>query len=201
MRFFPLLILLICLVAGFPDHETLGQGRLKYLAEPMVTYEDELMSGEVKNVPVNDLLQELLKGRDAECMVTGKLEGGVSIRFNRETSQEIIRRIMNVKSYNYTLVVHGSDSNTAGVKVLSVYQGDAVVRFETRPGVSKIIVNSPPRTSSDSKKARNIAGTATTNENFKNPEDEIKEFLNDMLASGDISREEYETVMSTPTGP
>ncbi|RJQ80845.1 MAG: hypothetical protein C4519_09435 [Desulfobacteraceae bacterium] len=193
----------ILFLLSFQPPPALSQSRPKYLTEPGVKWNNGRLSGELKDVPVSGVLRDLLQGRDFGCTVSGVLPGNISLRFENITSEELIRKIIRNNRYNYTLIVGGADSANGGVAAVSeltIYQGEAIVRFTRVPAR----IERPLRQSSmTGEPSFNYANDNQAVQTSKAPpadieqlDQEIKSFIDQMLASGKISREEYQQILA-----
>jgi len=200
--YLPLILsLLLALLIGLHSHAVHGEARLRYLSEPNVEWNDNRLSGEFKDVPVTGLLQELLQGRNFGCIVDGVLPGTVSIRFDNMTQEEIIRKVMRNNGYNFTLISkrsrltdHGA---TGGISELVIYQEGTVVRF-TRVPLSERLPEKQPSIRATmpwiANGLRTEAGhdALVNDKNLEKLDEEIKLFMERLLASGQINRQEFE---------
>ena len=104
-----------------------------FLKEPAVKWNDERLTGEVKNAPLENLITELLRMAGSNWEVIGNLEGKVSISFDNLTINDSIKKIMRLNRFNYALIFderqpHDS-KNSHRIKELRIYQGDQRIRY------------------------------------------------------------------------
>jgi type II secretory pathway component GspD/PulD (secretin) len=208
MRLYFTLSMILALVFYLQVHAAQSQNRLQYLTEPLVKWENNRVSGEVKNVPVSGLLQELVQGRNSGCRMDGVLQGTISISFENLDPEDIIRKIMRNLNYNYTMIVNSpepSDSGgIAGVSQLTIYQGSGTIRFRRVPLKVESPAEQPERISP--LPARKASGKETsqaepiTGGSLEALDTKIKEFMDDMLSSGKINKKEYDKALSEVIG-
>lgn len=165
-----------------------------YLKAPMVQWDGNQLTGELTNVPVNNLLAELISSKDFDCDVSGQIQGSISIRFDDLTVEEIIQKVMRSGHFNYTLL---SAPASTEIEKLTIYQGDSIISFNRVPSRSGTTVRSAialpaKKTPKSSRATKSDAGYA---EGIKKLNGEIKDFLDDMLESKELSKEEYEKAL------
>lgn len=177
-----------------------------YLKAPMVQWSGNRLTGEFKQVPVSGLLEDLIKSENVDCDVTGNLPGAISIRFENLTPEEVIHKIMLNNNYNYTLVSGSESASTDdrhSIGKLTIYQGDEIVTFSSVPKRSRM-----PQATNKMAHAKPTAslkkmGTRQTTlspgqhkEDIEKLHREYKGFLDSLLESKKISKEEYEKALA-----
>jgi hypothetical protein len=207
-----LLTFLPCLSAGAAQ----GPSRLRYLRGPAVQWNGDRVNGELKNVPVRGLLEDLLGGEDHDCAVSGELKGNITISFDNLTVEQIIRKIMRSNNYSYSLLTSGPDKaassgRTAAIMELTIFMGDRTVQFTKVPasGATEAArIGTPPAPAPAAAPVPAPAAAAPepapaappSGPEIERLDKEIKAFMDEMLAADKMSREEYETAMRQMPG-
>jgi hypothetical protein len=185
-----------------------NQSRLSYLKAPAVKWEDNRLSGELQNVPVRELLADLLRSDGFDCNVSGALQGVINITFDQLTVEEIIRNIMRLKNYNFTLIQTQPESSAAGsfseVSELTIYQANGLVRFSKVP-LSERAPDTIHPVIRSSTVAKITTGHAdrplqSTVRDTRDIDREIRAFMDEMLANGKISRAAYDKALTDMDG-
>lgn len=192
------LILFCCLSANAAGNPS----RSLYLKAPAVSWNGNRLSGKLENIPIGKLLEDLIKGGDFDCDVSGQLNGNISVRFENLTVEEFIRKIMRNKNFNYTILSSPSASETkeySGIRKLTIYQGDDTIsftrvphRFNKQKATVKAIrtpTRATPQKPAAGKRPQSAGNIA---EDKKKLDQEINQLMEDMLKSKKISPEEYE---------
>lgn len=181
-----------------------SRGRLAFLTEPRVQWKADRLSGELRDVPVGAVLEELLRGRAYDCKVDGVLQGTLTIHFENLTPEELIRRIMYTHQYNFTMIeTHPEASDAggvAGVSRLTVYQGDTTVRFTRVPVSAARTVQKRPLPAGSASGVESPRTIPDTDGKIDALDQEIKTFLDNMLTSDKITREEYDKALKEVIG-
>ena len=183
-----------------------------FLKEPAVKWNDERLTGEVKNAPVKNLITELLRMAGYNWEVIGKLEGKISISFDNLTINESIKKIMRLSRYNYTLILEEQEPvdalSSQHIKELTVYQKDQRIRFSrtqkqidepkkekikkaSNRGTQKTVAALPAKSKPNKQKIRNTRQSDPTKEEIAAVDKEIRAFADQMLAEKKITQEEY----------
>jgi len=206
------LILLFSLDALAAPHS----GYARYLSGPTVKWEGNRLVGDLRNVPVRGLLEELLQTEGVKWEVEGDLNGQVSVSFDDLTLEESIRKVLKSNRYSYTLIQSLPDppdpSSPSIINRLTVYQDDKMTRFwrtDQKLGPSpknlstpKTVypANSPPVTVADGAPRHQVPPLPVmpevAPEDLERVDKEIKEFLSDLLKERQISAQEYEKMMT-----
>jgi hypothetical protein len=202
-------------------HAAQGPVGLRYLNEPVVHWNGNRLNGELKNVPVRGLLEDLLRGESYDCAVSGELKGNISISFENMTVEEIIRKIMRSNNYSYTLLTSGPAKPTgadhmAAIMELTIFTGGKTVQFtkvpvsrtteaariKTSPAPAPAAAAAPaPTTAATAPETAELAPAAPpSGVEIEKLDKEIKAFMDEMLAADKTSREEYETAMNQMPG-
>jgi hypothetical protein len=208
-------IFIIILLAGylFSPLFAAGQGpAYMFLKEPAVKWNDERLTGEVKNAPVKNLITELLRMAGANWEVIGNLEGSISISFDNLTINESIKKIMRISRYNYALLFEEQEPidsmSTQNIKELTIYQKDQRIRFSrtqkqinkpkkekitkaSNPGTPKSVAALPAKPAAKKPIIRNTRQSEPTREEIAAIDKELRAFADEMLAEKKITMEEY----------
>lgn len=203
IKYIPLAIMLfdmICCTA------TLARGiqDSAYLKSPMVQRTEDRLTGELKNIPIGGLLEELIKNKQFDCAVKGQLKGVTSISFENLTVDEIIRKILRNNNYNYTILSNpevADIDSTSGINVLTIYQGDTIVRFSriaSRTTADRKQISQPnaPQTIKGANDRKIAESDKRYSEEITKLDVEIRGFLDDMLDTRKMSKEEYQKAMN-----
>jgi hypothetical protein len=191
-------------------------GYARYLSGPTVKWEGNRLVGDLRNVPVRGLLEELLQTEGVKWEVEGDLNGQVSVSFDELTLEESIRKVLKSNRYSYTLIQSLPDppdpSSPSIIKQLTVYQDDKMTRFwrtdqKLGPPPNNLSTpktvypaNSPPVTVADGAPRHQVlplpVKPEVAPEDLERVDEEIKEFLSDLLKERQISAQEYEKMMT-----
>lgn len=215
--------LFLCITAGFilfsssvisAPFERHSPGLLK---EGIVQWDNNRLSGQLDSVLIHELLLDLLQSGGSTWQATERLKGVVSIRFDRHTIAECIKKVMNLENYNYTLIEAGSGSSREGVthhvEELTIFIGNDVIRFvPTVQALNDVDRQVPirgrasgsfsglPAVAADRKTSVGIdPGQPSRKADLKNGEmpDKIKDFVDDLLKDQQITKDQYDKALST----
>lgn len=185
-----------------------GQARqlAGYLKSSGVRWENQVLHGEVKNVPVARLIEDLMRDEHFDCSASGALPGTISMRFDGLTVEESIRKIMRTNHYSFSLVLHpasaGNDADPQQVHELRIYQGIDVVRFAKtqRPAASRPAIAAAaappvmgPRPAATGRAAKALTDAAATDR--QQLDREIILLMEELLSQQKVTREEYDQAM------
>lgn len=129
-------ILAVSFYLALPMLAMAGNGRPtgRYLRPPAVTWQDGRVSGEVRNAPIQGLVEDLLRSGGYEWYVDGKLPGQISITFDGLTPTESVHKIMKQSDFNFAMIQADGEKPGAeegvGIAQLTVYQEKGYVRFK-----------------------------------------------------------------------
>jgi hypothetical protein len=186
---------------------------MRYLAEPAVKWNGGRISGELKNVPIKGVLEDLLRGESYDCTVSGELKGNISISFENLTVEASIRKIMRNSNYNYSIVTSGAHKTagtdrSGGINELVIYQADSTIRFARVLRAQTVVSSAVPMPSEPiaamkplprSEPSEPVAVDKPLRQPGKGIEhldNEIKAFMEELLAANKVSREEYEQALN-----
>ena len=197
----------------------------RYLRPPAVTWQDDLISGDLKNVPVQGIVEDLLRSGGYEWDVEGSLNGQISISLDGLTVAECLRRILKRSDANFAMIQADTGSSDKGLKTgiekLTIYQKDGYVRFlrtsrkitaskytrqrSTIPKTRASAIKHPPKTKQPPAKSAKRPSKSVKPKAVKppdmSPEDhammdkELKSMLDDMLTENQITDEEYRQLL------
>ena len=189
----------------------------RYLKEPAVKWENNLITGKLTNVPVKGLLEELLRKEGSNWEVIGDLKGTLNISFDDMTINDSIKKIMRLGHYNFTLIFdleeHTDKPLPHRIKYLTIYQNDKIIRFSRTSRIAlaannKQITKPPkaarqktdavsPTTKSPAvrKQSKNTLPSDPTEKEIADIENEMKAVADEMLAEKIITHEEYKELI------
>lgn len=169
-----------------------------YLKAPMVHWEENRLTGELKNIPVSKLLKDLISNGNFDCKISGQLPGSISIRFENLTTEEIIHKIMRSNNYSYTLLSTSAETEKySNITMLTIYQGDNVISFNRVPYRNQpALTASVPSPAKKTDKRKAAPPDVDYAKGIKKLDQDIKGFLDEMLAANEMSREEYEKALT-----
>src|SRR5210317_913563 len=96
------IIFIIIFIGSYLSSPILAVGKgpaYMFLKEPAVKWNDERLTGEVKNAPLENLITELLRMAGSNWEVIGNLEGKISISFDKLTINDSIKKIMRLNRF------------------------------------------------------------------------------------------------------
>lgn len=215
-----LVIVFIFLISGFLPYFA-SAGETKSAPHSLKNYqlqsEGGRLTGELKNVAIEKLLEEVLQIDGFRWEVNGKLNGSISISLSQLTVEQCIKKIMRLNHFNYALIFDHDDSadnnNPHRIKNLTIYQKDEIVRFSRTSQITlaakKKQINLTPnavskRTTAVSPVAKPLAEKKQTKETL--PSDpavkeisahklEMKAYVDDLLGEDKITQEEYDALI------
>ena len=110
-----------------------GGAYSRYLRPPAVTWQDDLITGDLKDVPVQGIVEDLLRTGGYEWDVEGSLNGQISISLDGLTVAESLRRILKQSDANFAMIQSDTGPSGTGldtnIEKLTIYQKDSYVRF------------------------------------------------------------------------
>ena len=124
LRLLTILIILLAFVLSTSATADAQRSSSRYLAAPAVKWENNRLTGQVKNAPIKSLLTELLQKQGYQWEIRGNLSGKIGLSFDNMTIEESIRKIMRLGQYNYALL-HSSpalseNSSAPTIKELTI---------------------------------------------------------------------------------
>lgn len=114
-RGWPLFWFTILVISLSLPYIAAGQDRpaLRFLEDSQLTWEDERLTGELKNVPVKSLLKKLSEEKNFQLVIIGDLNEQVDVSFDKLTLEQCIKRVMRLSDLSYLMVVEGQGSSDA----------------------------------------------------------------------------------------
>ena len=193
----------------------------RYLRAPAVTWQDGRISGEVQNVPVHGLVEDLLRSGGYVWSADGALQGQISVTFDALSPTEGLRKVLKSSDLDFVMIQAdaGSPGAPGGVEfsLLTVYQASGKIRFKRTsakavpadpvrqtPPIPEYPASTEPNPQLP--RARPVAPAITPPQNAAkgqarniqpSPEElaemdkELKVMLDEMLKEKKISAEEY----------
>lgn len=181
-----------------------------------VQFEEGRLTGELKNVAVKRLLEEILQKDGFRWEVKGELNGNISISFAQLTVEQCIKKIMRLSHFSYALVLDGEQSPSSTkpifIKELIIYRDDNVIRFsktqQKRLARQKGKIEEKPQPKKDettashpkpSVKKENHRESLSRNDKveFEGTSQDLNTFVNELLIENRISPDEYEDIMKS----
>ena len=96
-----------------------NESDFRHLKAPQFKWEDSRLTGEVKDVPVIELLEELSWKEGFELKIFGKLDQKTNISFDHLTVEECIKKIMRTTGLSYIIIsgVAGSSDTESTYRI------------------------------------------------------------------------------------
>jgi len=88
-----------------------NESDFRHLKSPEFKWEDSRLTGEVKDVPVIELLEELSWKEGFELKIFGKLDQKTNVAFDHLTVEECIKKIMRTTGLSYIIISGGAESS------------------------------------------------------------------------------------------
>lgn len=168
-----------------------------------VTWNENRLTVALKNAPVKGVLKDLMESEGFACVVTGDLQGTITMSIDNLTVEETVHKIMRNRKENYTMILSGtdpSDDSHAVLSELTIYQKNEVVRFEKVPKGTlttepeRVVPAVAPAAQAPPENQGRGIGLAT--QEMRDAMDtEIKSLLDEMLAEEKMSPQEYEEAL------
>ena len=168
-----------------------------------VTWNENRLTVALKNAPVKGVLKALMESEGFSCQVEGDLQGTITMTIDNLTAEETVHKILRNRKENYTMILSRTDPSDASHAVLSelaIYQKNEVVRFQKVPrGIraaepERIAPAAPPAAPVSPENKSRWTDLATQ-EMLEELDEEIKSFLDEMLAEEKMSPQEYEEAL------
>jgi hypothetical protein len=227
--FFPLIpcivAIMICLLVNSQTVAGNGGPIGRYLRAPAVTWQNGRISGDVRDVPIQGLVEDLLRSGGYEWFVEGRLQGQVSVTFDGLTLVESVRKVMKQSDLDFAMIQANSESPDGGqgesIEQLTIYQTAGFVRFSrtenkataaSTDGLGSIDSDThtaamqssplvkaspalPAKETSQTAKPMSEIETEVTLEERAKLDKDIKEMFGEMLLEKQITEEEYREIM------
>jgi hypothetical protein len=107
IRFLSFLIIWLIGFLSLQVFASEDKSAFRYLKDPQFKWEDERLSGALKNVPVKDLLEELSRKEGFQLDIVGDLNQKVDISFDHLTLEQSIKKIIRLTNLNYIMILDG----------------------------------------------------------------------------------------------
>ena len=218
------LSLLIALLIGLLSPQICAgkdEPAFRYLKDPQLKWEDECLTGELQNVSVKTLLEELSRKEDFQLEIVGDLDQKLDISFDHLTLEQSIKKIMRLTNLSHVMIldVEGESEDKAlySLSKLIVCQKGKKARssrtYRTPPvwekrGVEKKpspddegeeAISSPPEPSG-APRERPKATPRKSEVEFEGSPEDLKGYVEEMSREGRISPEEYEMILEQMEG-
>ena len=197
----------------------------RYLRAPAVTWQGGRISGDVRDVPIQGLVEDLLRSGGYEWYVEGRLQGQISVTFDGLTLAESVRKVMKQSDLDFAMIQANAESPDVGqgasIEQLTIYQTAGFVRFSrTENKVTaasstgqrltdfdthtaamqsspqvKASSGLPAKATPKTAKSEPANKTAMTAEERAKLDKDLKDMLGEMLLEKQITEEEYREIM------
>jgi hypothetical protein len=194
---------LLCGIPAFAAGEPRGP---QTIGASMVTWNDNRLTAELKNLPVKGVLKDLMSGEGFACQVTGDLEGTISVIIDNLTVEEAIHKILRNRRYDYTMILAepGSPGGWhSAVSEVTIYQGANTVRFTQVPKglpaaeLKRAEPAPTPTPAFASTKEPPDRTTRATEDELEELDRELKSLMDEMVGEKKMSRQEYDEALRT----
>ena len=182
----------------------------RYLKEPSVTWEDGRLTGEIENVPVEVLLEELAWKKNFQLEIFGDINQEINISFDHHTLEESIKKIMRITHLSHVLISDAEKESKGEVsyclsELIVFAMGKRIRSSQSRPLQS--VRNARELTSREEKgfplsqepgseaikppehSSRRINAT------FEGNLDDFKIYVEEIAKKGKINPQEYESIL------
>ena len=197
----------------------------RYLRAPAVTWQGGRISGDVRDVPIQGLVVDLLRSGGYEWYVEGRLQGQISVTFDGLTLAESVRKVLKQSDFDFAMIQANAESPDVGqgvnIEQLTIYQTAGFVRFSrtenkvTAASSAELrltdsdthtaaMQSSPQVKASSALPAKATPKTAkpepaiepeVTAEERAKLDKDFKDMLGEMLLEKQITEEEYHEIM------
>ena len=190
------------------------ESAFRYLKDPQLKWEDERLTGELRNVPVKTLLEELSRKEGFELEIVGDLDQKLDISFDHLTLEQCIKKIMRLTNLSHVIIsdVEGQPEDKALYRLnkLIVCQKGEKSRssrtHRTRPVRQKRRVEkkavpddeeaiSSPTEPSGASRQRPKATPRKSEVEFEGSLEDVEDYVEEMSREGRISPEEYKMIL------
>jgi len=221
IRFRSFLIILLISVLSLQVFASEGKPVPHYSMYPQLKWEDERLSGGLKNVPVKDLLEELSRKKDFQLEIVGDLNLKLDLSFDHLTLEQSIKKIMRLSNLSYVMILdverQSEDKELYRLNKLIVCQKgkkDRSSRTHRTPPVlqkrrvekkpspdddEEEAISSPPKPSGAPRQSPKATPRKSEVEFEGSPED-LRSYVEEMSREGLISLEEYKMILEKMEG-
>ena len=188
---------------------------------PQLKWENERLSGGLKNVPIKDLLEELSRKENFQLEIVGDLNLKLDLFFDHLTLEQSIKKIMRLSNLSYVMIldVEGQSEDKALYRLnkLIVCQKDKSAqssrthrtrpvpqkrRLEKKPSPDeeeKETISQPPEPPAISRERPKAIYRKSEVEFEGSPED-LRSYVEEMSREGLINSEEYKMILEKMKG-
>ena len=215
IRFRSFLIILLISVLSLQVFASEGKPVPHYSMYPQLKWEDERLTGGLKNVPVKDLLEELSRKKDFQLEIVGDLNLKLDLFFDHLTLEQSIKKIMRLSNLSYVMIldVEGQSEDKALYRLnkLIVCQKDKSAQssrtHRTRPvPQQRRIEKEPPPNEkeeaisqslepSTEHRQRQKKASKKSEIEFEGSQEDLRSYVEEMSREGLISLEEYKMIL------
>ena len=220
IRFRSFLIILLISVLSLQVFASEGKPVPHYSMYPQLKWEDERLTGELKNVPVKDLLEELSRKEGFQLEIVGDLDQKLDISFDHLTLEQSIKKIMRLTNLSHVMIldVEGQSEDKALYrlsKLIVCQKGKKArssrthrtpparqkrsVEKKPAPDDEEEAISSPPEPSGEPRE-RPKATPRKSEVEFEGSPEDLKGYVEEMSREGRISPEEYEMILEQMEG-
>ena len=188
---------------------------LRFLKSPQVRWENELLIGELKDVPLKGVLQELSLKEGFQLEVIGDLKEKVDVSFDHLTLEQSIKKIMRATGLNYVMITEEGGSTEMGpsnrIKKLIVCLKDKTSRGPEIPSPPRSLprerVEVPPGDEPEEGLSPHLEPDHEREEmeqeeearrskvEFQGAPEDLRKYVDKLSGEGRISPEEYQMIM------
>ena len=214
-RFRSFLIILLIGVLSLQVFASEGKPVPHYSMYPQLKWEDERLTGGLKNVPVKDLLEELSRKENFQLEIVGDLNLKLDLFFDHLTLEQSIKKIMRLSNLSYVMIldVEGQSEDKALYRLnkLIVCQKDKSAQssrtHRTRPvPQQRRIEKEPPPNEkeeaisqslepSTEHRQRQKKASKKSEIEFEGSQEDLRSYVEEMSREGLISLEEYKMIL------
>ena len=215
IRFRSFLIILLIGVLSLQVFASEGKPVPHYSMYPQLKWEDERLTGGLKNVPVKDLLEELSRKENFQLEIIGDLNLKLDLFFDHLTLEQSIKKIMRLSNLSYVMIldVEGQSEDKALYRLnkLIVCQKDKSAQssrtHRTRPvPQQRRIEKEPPPNEkeeaisqslepSTEHRQRQKKASKKSEIEFEGSQEDLRSYVEEMSREGLISLEEYKMIL------
>ena len=220
IRFLSFLIVLLIGLLSAQIFASEDGTAFRYLKDPHLKWEDERLTGELRNVPVKTLLEELSRKEGFQLEIAGDLDQKLDISFDHLTLEQSIKKIMRLTNLSHIMIldVEGRSEDKALYRLskLIVCQKGKKARssrtHRTPPGRHKRRVEkkavpddeeeaiSSLQEPSGAPRQRPKAILRKSEVEFEGSPEDFKSYVEEMSREGRISPEEHKMILEKMKG-
>ena len=215
IRFLSFLIILLISVLSLQVFAGEGKPVPYYSMYPQLKWEDERLTGGLKNVPVKTLLEELSRKDGFQLEILGDLKQKLDLSFDHLTLEQSIKKIMRLSNLSYVMIldVEGQFEDNALYRLskLIVCQKDKSAQYSRThrmrperqkrriekkppPNEEEEAISQSPEPSANRRQRPKKAPRKSEVEFEGSPED-LRSYVEEMSKEGLINSEEYKMIL------